>query len=61
MDGKGEAKPCDFAKAYKKLPAKNRAGLIRSARNLLRQQDEDREMLMRAFAASIDRQKKGLQ
>lgn len=59
MDGKSEVKPCDFAMAYKKLPVKNRAGLIRTARNLLRQQEKDREMVAAASVPSIDERMKG--
>ena len=32
----------DFTNAFKELPVKNRASLIITARNLLRQQKEDR-------------------
>jgi len=43
MDKKSVGKPYDFTKDYKKLPIKNRARIIRTARNLLKQQGEDRE------------------
>ena len=39
-----EWKSYEFANDYKKLPMKKRAGLIRTARNLLRQQKKDAEM-----------------
>jgi len=42
VDKKSEVKPYDFTSDYKKLPVKNRAGLIRAAKDLLKQQDKGR-------------------
>ena len=36
-----EGKAYDFTKDYKKLPIKKRLGLIRTAKNLLKQQKKD--------------------
>ena len=43
-DIKGK-KPNDFTSDYKKLPVKKRVGLIKVARNLLKQQQENNAIL----------------
>ncbi|MCL2190895.1 MAG: hypothetical protein FWB79_02780 [Treponema sp.] len=57
MDKKSEGVSYTFTKGYKKLPVKNRAGMIRTARNLLKQQDEDMEMLAFALSLSVGERK----
>jgi len=53
MEKKSEGTSYDLTTDYRKLPAKNRAGLIRTARNLLKQQDEDMEALARVSPPSL--------
>jgi len=45
MGNKNAGATSDFAKDYKRLPAKKRAGLIRAAMSLLERQKEDAKML----------------
>jgi len=45
MGNKNAGATYDFAKDYKRLPAKKRAGLIRAAMSLLERQKEDAKML----------------
>jgi len=59
MGNKSENIYHDLTTTYRKLPAKNRAGMIRAARNLLKQQDKDAKMLAAASVPSIEECYKG--
>ena len=52
-----ENKPYDFTTDYKKLPVKKRVGLIRIAKNLLNQQEENNAILADASPTHIEEKK----